>query len=212
MRAVVEHRGDGAAHVAEEFVLHDDEGDTGHGEVLLRTAVDHAILADINGTGEDVARHVGHEGHGAVEVLADFGTVDGIVGGDVEIVGIGGDFILLRDEGVVGIGRRGYLYDFAEELGLLQGLLGPNAGVEVGGFLLQEVVRNHAELQAGAATHEEHGVTLGDVEQFLEKGLGFVHHSLKLFGAVADFHQRKTHIAKFYTGISRCLHHFLRQD
>ena len=44
VRAIVEHRGNGAAHLAEQFFFDNHEGNARHREVLLRTAVYQAIF------------------------------------------------------------------------------------------------------------------------------------------------------------------------
>ena len=54
MCAVVEHCRYLSAHFSKSLVLDNDESDTSHGEVLLGTTVDAIVLADVNGTGEDV--------------------------------------------------------------------------------------------------------------------------------------------------------------
>ena len=209
--AVVEHRGDGAAHLAQTFVLDDDEGHTGHGEVLLSAAVDHGILRHVHGTGEDVARHVGDQGHGRVDVLEDLGAVDGVVAGDVEVVGVSRNGPSLGDVGVSGVGAGSHLDGLAEVLGLGHSLLGPYAGVQIGSLLLEEVVGHHAELQRGTAAEEDHTVTLGDVEQLLEQGYCFVHYGLEVLGTMAHFHQREAGALKFDAGICNGLHHLCGQ-
>ena len=102
--AIVEHGGNLAGSLAKSVVLDDDEGDSCHREVLLGTAVDAVVLAHVNGTAHDVGRHVGNDGHVDIKILADFSTVDGVVGGDVQIIDIIGACPSLGDEGVVGVG------------------------------------------------------------------------------------------------------------
>ena len=212
VRAIVEHRGNGAAHLAEQFFFYNHEGNARHREVLLRTAVNQAIFCHVEGTREDVGRHVGHEGHRAIEVAAEFCAVNGIVGRDVEIIRIGGDVVVFGNEGVVSVGGRCHFYHFAEELSLFEGFLGPYAGVEICGFLFEEVEGHHAELRAGTAAEEEHGIAFGYAEEFFEEVLRLVDDSLEFFGTVADFHEGKPHALKFHTGVSRCFHHFLREN
>ena len=130
----------------------------------------------------------------------------------MEVVSVGGHFVILRDEGVVGISRRGHLHYFAKQFGFLHGLLGPYACVEIGSLLFEKVEGHHTELETGTTAYEEYRVAFGDVKQFLEEGLRFVHHRLKFLRAVADFHQGKAHALKFYTCLCRGFHYFLRED
>ena len=84
--------------------------------------------------------------------------------------------------------------------------------MEISSLLGQEVIGHHAELQTGTATHKHYAVAFGDAEQFFEKRLGFVHHGLKLFRAVADFHKRETHTAEIHTSLGSGFNHFLREN
>ena len=61
----------------------------------MRTAVDAVIFAHVDGTREDIRRHIGNQGYGRSYVVTNFGTIDGVVCGNVEIVGIGRDYIIL---------------------------------------------------------------------------------------------------------------------
>ena len=186
---VVQHGGYVSADAAQGVFFHDDEGHAGRCQVLLCAAIDADVFGDVDGAGEDVGRHVAYQGYVDVGVGAQFGAEDGVVGRDVEVIGIGRHGVAFGDEGVVGIGRGGDFYGFTQSFGFFQGFFGPCAGVEVGCLVLQEVVGHHAELQAGASAEEEDGVSVGDVEQFFEQGACFVYYGLEVFGTVADFHQ-----------------------
>ena len=143
MGAVVHHGGQGVhvgavADLTQDVLAHDDEGDAGGADVLLGAAIDEAVLGHIDGTAHDVRAHVSDE-HDVValfggEVLADFGAVDGVVGGNVEVVGVSGDGPTFRDVVVGFVFGGGDDFGFAEILGFLGGLLGPDAGLEVGGL------------------------------------------------------------------------------
>ena len=50
MRAIIQHGGDGTAHLAKQVFLHNHEGHTCHTQVLLSTAIDETILANIQWT------------------------------------------------------------------------------------------------------------------------------------------------------------------
>ena len=197
MGAVVDHCGErihilAVANLSEEVLADDDEGDAGRAYVLLCTAVDDAILLHVDGAAHDVGRHIGHEGYGAVHVVLDFRAVDGIVGGDVEVVSIGRNFVIL---GYIGIGlvlRRSDDYGLPEVLGFLGGLLCPYTGLEIGGLLLEEVGRQGKELCAGTATEEEHFVLFGDVQQFAPELACLCHHTFPSGGTVRDFEKSDT--------------------
>ena len=104
MGAVVEHGGYLAGSLTQCVVLDDGEGHTCHGKVLLRTGIDTIILSHVDRTAEDIGRHVGNHANGHVEFLTYLCTIDGVVGGDVEIIDISGACPILGDKGVVGIG------------------------------------------------------------------------------------------------------------
>ena len=217
MGAVVDHCGErihilAVANLSEEVLAGDDEGDAGRAYVLLCTAVDDTILLHVDGAAHDVGRHIGHEGYGAVHVVLDFRAVDGIVSGDVEVVSVGRNFVIL---GYIGIGlvlRRSDDYGLPEVLGFLGGLLCPYTGLEIGGLLLEEVGRQGKELCAGTATEEEHFVLFGDVQQFFEQGLSLVHNGLKFFRAVADFHQGKSRTIEIQNLFCRVLNNLSWED
>ena len=155
MCAIVKHGGNLAGSLAQRVVLHDDDGHACHSQVLLGSGIDGIVLGHVDGTREDVGRHVGNQAHGNVEILANLRTIDSVIGGDVQIVGILGHCPSLGNEGVVGVGRRGHFNYLAEELGFFHGLLGPYACVQVGSLLDEEVIGNHAELERSTATKED---------------------------------------------------------
>ena len=210
--AVVEHGGNLTAYVAEQVFLDDDEGDAGGGEVLLGATVDEAVLGGVEHAAEDVGAHVADHGHGAVVVAADLGAVDGVVGGEVEVVDVGGDGEVLRDIVVVGSLGGSHYVNFAEELGLLDGLVGPCAGVYVCGLLFEQVEGDHSELGACAAAEEEHVVALGKLEKLLDQRGGLVDHCLELLAAVADLEQAQACAGEVDYGVCRILDGVGRQD
>ena len=89
MHAKVEHSRDIAADLAEGVLADDGEGDTGRADILLGASVYHSIFADIHRTAHNVGRHIRDERNRTVDILVDFGAVNRVVGGDVEVVGIG---------------------------------------------------------------------------------------------------------------------------
>ena len=215
--AVVDHGGEGVhvlavGDLAEDVFTDDDEGDTGGADVLLSATVDEAVLLDVDGTGHDVGAHIGHEHDGAVHVVLDFGAVDGVVGGDVEVVGVGGDGVALGDVGVGLVLAVGDDVDGAEEFGFLGGLFGPDAGLEVGGFLVEEVGGDGHELGAGAATEEEDLVFGGDAEEVAPELAGVGHEFLPAGGAVADFGDADAGVVEVVEGLDGVLDGLFGQD
>ena len=128
-------------------------------------------------------------------------TVDGVVGGDMEVFAVVGNGVSLRDVGVVVGLRWSYYIYFAKQLGFLDGLVGPSACVEVRSLLVKQVIWYHAELKACATTEEKHLVTVRNAEEFLKQRSRFVHNCNKLFATVWNLKNRKTCASKiFYCG------------
>ena len=95
MGAVVKHGRDVSADLSEGILAHDGECHASRAYILLRSSVYECIFAHIHGTAHDVGRHVGDERDRAVHVVSDFRAVDGVVGGDMEIVEVGRYLIVL---------------------------------------------------------------------------------------------------------------------
>ena len=210
--AVVEHRGDVAAHAAQGVLPDDGEDDAGRADVLLRATVDEVVLGDVHGTGHDVGGHVRDERARAVDVLVDLGAVDRVVRGDMQIVKVGRDLESLRDIGVVLVLGAGDGVGVADALGLLEGLVGPDARIQVGGLLLQVVHRHIEELQGGAAAQEDDFVGVGDMEKFLPEGAGPVHHGIPLLGAVGNGKDGNAGAAEILQGLDGIVDGDLRQE
>ena len=203
MGAVVEHGGEIARDLAQRILTDDGEDDARRAGVLLGASVYESILGDVNGTAQDVGRHVGDKGDGAVHVLLDLGAVDGIVGRDVEIVYVGRDLVSLGDVGVVLVLGTCEGVGLADALGLLEGLVGPYARIEVSGLLLKEVHGHVEEFEAGAAAEEYDLVGIGNIEKFLPEGTALVHRGLPLLGAVRNGqhgHSRALEIFQCFDG------------
>ena len=184
--AKVEHCGDVAAHLAEHILLDDEEGNAGRACVLLGAAINHGVLAHIYPAAQDIGRHVCDEGNGAVDICLDLCSVDGVVGGDVEIIQVCGDFVALGDVAVVTVLGACYCVCISEPLGLLEGLVCPYAGIKICGFLLQEVHCHIEETEACAASKEDDLVVVGNIEDLFPKSPGFFHGCFPLLGAVRD--------------------------
>ena len=129
MDIVLQHRGDDAVviDVTDGITAYDDEGHPCRSDVLLSTTIDEVVLRYVDRTREDIRRHIPYETNLHVWVIAQLSTVNRVVGRDVEVVDIGGDFVLqpwLRIPDVV-IVLRGEGDDFTEGLSLLSSLVCP---------------------------------------------------------------------------------------
>ena len=191
MSAVVEHGRNLTAYLAKRIILDDDESDTRHGEVLLSTAIDAVVLAHIDRAREDIRRHISNHRHRRVKFLAYLSAIDGVVGCDVEIVGISRNGVVLRNVCISGLSRRSDFNYLTKQLCFLHRLLSPDTSVEISCFLLKEVVGNHTELKACTSTKEDDRIALWNVEQLLEECYCFIYYWLEILSSVADFHQRK---------------------
>jgi len=69
----------------------------------------------------------------------ELGAVDGIVGGDVEIVEVGRDGEAFGNVGEIAVLGRSDDLDLAVTPGLLDGFLGPDARIDIAGLLAEEV-------------------------------------------------------------------------
>ena len=190
--AVVDHRRQrvhvgAVADVAEDALLDDDEGHASRADVLLGATVDEAVLLHVDGTAHDVGAHVSDEHDGAVHVVLDLSTIDGVVGCDVEVVCIRRDGVTFRDVGVGLVFAAGDDVDLTEQLGFLGGLLGPDASLQIGGLGLHQVGGHGEELGAGTTTEEEDFILLRDVEEVAPQLAGLSHDAFPTGSAVADF-------------------------
>ena len=217
MRAVVDHRGQrvhvgAVANLAEKVLADNYERHAGGTYVLLSTAIDDTILRHVDGTAHDVGRHVGHKRHAVHlfgrEIFANLRTIDCIVGRDVEIVGIGRHFPSRRDIAVGLIFRTCHDDRFAEVLGLLGSLLGPNARLEIGRLFLHQVCGQHEELCAGTTTEEENLVGVGDAKQVAPQLTCLSHKTLPAGGAVRNLHKTNTRVVEIADGIDGRLYGF----
>ena len=94
--------------------------------------------------------------------------------------------ITRKDIGIVLIRGAGDRIGFAVGLGLLEGLLGPDAGLQVRSLLLEEVHRHIEKLQRGAAAEEDDFIIIRNREQLLPERAAFVHYGIPLFGTVRN--------------------------
>ena len=214
VRAVVDHRRQRAVNLAQDVFAYNDNGNTGRTYVLLGTTVNQTVFLDIDRTAHEIGRHISHQGYRAVDVFLDFGTVNGVVGRDMEVVGIGRDGPAFGNMVVSSAFRRSNHFNFAEQLGFLHGFVSPNACIQISGFLVEKVERNIAELGAGTATEEKNVVTFRNVVQLFPQSYGFVHNRFPFLGTVGDFDNRHSGslevFQSFDTGFNCGLRQFAR--
>ena len=144
----VEHRRDGAVHLAEQVLADNRHGHASAADVLLGTAINNAEVRNVNLASEEVGAHVGHEeARLRLREVVPFRTVDGVVCGHVEVRGVVAELEVLVDAAVgLGLGVASG-ESVTEKLRFLVGLVCPNAGQRVvgRGVLVEEVHREHAE-------------------------------------------------------------------
>ena len=176
----------------QQVLAHDDDGQARGTHVLLGACVDEAVAGDVDGPREDRGGEVGHERDVAgVGHVVELDAADGLVGRVVQVAGGLGD-----GEGA-GLGRGrvggGGLVGGHDDVelvgaGLLDGLGGPLAGVEVGDRVTGggQVEGDAGELGAGPALEEKDAVVLGDGQQSAQRGLGIGRAGHEVGSAVGD--------------------------
>ena len=88
------------ADLAEQFLIYYGEGDSRRAHVFLGSSIDEGIFGHIHRTGHYVGGHIRNQWNWAVHIVTDFGSIDGVVGGYMEIVQVARDFISLRNIGI----------------------------------------------------------------------------------------------------------------
>ena len=198
---------------ADEVLADDDDDHAGRADVLLHARVDHVVVADVAGLGEEHGALVGDEDVAlGVGQLLPGHTVDGLVLADVDVVGVVGNVEI----GAVGnvavvliLGGSGN-DDLAVLLGFLDGLAGPCAGVDVDGLaVLHQVPGNRRELEGGAALNEEDLIVVGDPHQVAQVGVGLVDDLLEDLGAVGHLHDAHAAAAVVHHLVTDLLQHGL---
>ena len=162
----------------QQVLAHDDDGQARGTHVLLGACVDEAVAGDVDGPREDRGGEVGHERDVAgLRHVVELDAADGLVG---RVVQVAGGFWNREGSGFGGgrVGGGGLVggHDDVELVGtgLLDGLGGPLAGVEVGDRVTGggQVEGDAGELGAGPALKEEDAVALGDGQESAQGGLG----------------------------------------
>ena len=130
-------RGLGVEILTDEILADNGDDHAGGADVLLHACVDHAVIADVAGLGEEHGRLVGDQrlALGVREGLPRR-AVDGLVFADIDIVRVlvNGKVGAVGNVGIVSVlGGRGDV-DLAVLLGLGNGLLGPCTGLDVDGL------------------------------------------------------------------------------
>ena len=199
MGLVVQHGGgQGVGELRDEVLADDHQGDTCGGQVLLCAGKEDAEPADVHRLAQDAAGGVRHQRNvGAVGALAHLreggplGSHDGVVQCDVAVVVVPLNPVDLRNEGVAVVLGGGDDIHRQVLLGLLDGLVGPDAGVDVGRLpQLLQVHGNHGELGAGSALQEEDGVVVRNAHQPADPCLRILDDGLVVLGAMAHLHDR----------------------
>ena len=129
----------------------------------------------------------------------------------MEIVQICGNLKSLGNIAVVLVLGAGNGISLSDALGLYQGLVGPNAGVQVGGLLLQIIHGHIEELQGSTASQEHDLVGFRDVQEFLPQGAAFIHNGVPLLGAVGNGEDGNTGAAEILQGGDGVVNGYLRQ-
>ena len=137
--------------MAESVFAYNGNCNTGGGKVLLCACIDDIVLGNVYGTRENIGRHIGNQRYFHIGIVTHFGSEDGIVGRDMEIIGVFGYGVVFGNISEIGFFRRGNDIDFTEEFGLFDGIYCPCSRFEISRFLFQQVERHHTELQAGSA-------------------------------------------------------------
>ena len=198
---VVQDGGSHRAGVPQQVLAHDDDGQARGAHVLLGAGVDEAVTADVDGPREDRGGEVGHERHVAgLGHVVELDAADGLVGRVVQVAGAlwDGEGAGLGGGRVGGGGLVGG-HDDVELVGagLLDGLGGPLAGVEVGDRVTGggQVEGDAGELGAGPSLEEEDAVVLRDGQESAQGGLGVGragHEVGSTVGDLQDGHSRSS--------------------
>ena len=141
-----------------------------------------------------------------------FCTIDGIVGGDMQIIKVCRNLVILWNIIEYGLYRRGDRISVSKSLGLFQCLLSPHSCLKVSGLVLKEVHSNIEETHARSAAKEYHFIILRNVQKFLPKSATLVHHSLPLLGSVRDRDNRDTCSLEILQCLNGIVNSLLREN
>ena len=190
---------------ADQILTDDDDGHTGGADVLLNTTIDHAIIADIAGLGQEHGGLVGNQNLTlGVGQLLEGGAVNGFVFADVNIVCVfpDGKVAAIGQVGVVAILGTGDALNITVFLGFLESLIRPCAGDDVVSHaILHQIHGDHGKLQCCATLDEQNLIVVGDVHQLAQISFSVVVNFLEDLRAVGHFHDAHT--------AATVVHHFI---
>ena len=192
LRLEAQHRGHAGQVLGDEVLAHDHDLHARGTDVLLDAGVDQAVTRDVDRLGEEHRALIGHQDVAlGVGQLRELGAVDGVVLADVEVARVlaDGQVGAVGDVREVLVGRARHRHGVAEDLRLLEGLLGPVAGDDVVGLAVgREVHEDRREEQRVAALREDDLVVIRDAHEVAQRGLGVVDDLLEDGRSVAHLH------------------------
>ena len=193
MGLVFQHGGGAGQDILPNEIFPDNGNDyTGGTNVLLRTAINHAVVRNLYRLRQEAGGYVGYQrlafciGQGM-----ELGAVNGIVLADIDVITLftDGQIGTIRDIGKVLVRGGGKRIGLTKELGLLPGFLGELAGDDVvRNAVAHQVHGHHGKLLAGAALQKEHLVVFRDAHQGAQILLCLVNNLLIGLGTMAHFH------------------------
>ena len=130
----------------------------------------------------------------------------------MQVVDVGRDLVTLRDVGVVLVLGAGDGIGLTDALGLLERLVGPYAGIEVGSLVLQVVHGYIEELEAGAAAEEDDLMGVRNIEKFLPECAALVHGLFPFFRTVGDGEDGNARSFEIFERRDGVVDGLLRQD
>ncbi len=152
----LEHGGYGGGDlVGDEILADDDDNHARRADILLRSAVDHAVFAHVHRLGEEAGGNVGDKGLALrVGQRVELCAVNGVVFTNIDIIRILGDGEVgaVGDvrEGLILRGRNGICLEILFRFG--KRALGPVPGNDIiGNAVFHQVERQHRELEVRAA-------------------------------------------------------------
>ena len=130
------------------------------------------------------------------------GPVNGIIGGDVQVIDIFGDGVARRYVRKILVFGAGHNLDFPQFLGILNGFGGPSTCIDISGLPIwpQEVHRDHGELEGGASLQIEDLKVIPQPQQPFDGRSCFVHHPFEIFVPMGHLDERKACPVKIQQG------------
>ena len=194
---VLEHAGELVGAGRQEIVADDGDDQARRPQVLLGAGVDQPERLDVERPPHEIGRHVAGERNACcLGERLPLRAKDRVVRAEVDIRGVGVDLDLVgarQPAELLALRRRDHPRGVAgDDLGLLVRLLGPLAGNDVIRLApgVQDVHRQHGELQVAAALKEEDLEVVRDGQEVLDERDGLVVHRVVLLCAVGDLHDR----------------------